>query len=80
MYRTLIPTLVKAQRDGEIDKGRKGKVDEGEHVDLELRIRSPELLLDARWDRYQRGFVSIRVVVQGVYSGNNSYPENPQYF
>ena len=80
MYRTLIPTLVKAQRDGQIEKGRKGKLDEGEHVDLELRIRSPELLPDARWDRYQRGFVSIRAVGQGVYSGNNSYPENHLYF
>ena len=65
MHRTLIPTLVKAQRDGQIEKGRKGKLDEGEHVDLELRMRFPELLLDARWERYQRGFVSIRAIVQG---------------
>ncbi len=80
MYRTLLPTLVKAQRDDQIEKGRQGKLDEGKDVDLDVRIRFPELLSDARWDQYQRGFVSIRAVVQGVYSGNNRYPDNPLYF
>ena len=56
------------------------RLDDGRDVDLNVRIRSPELLSDARWDRYQRGFVSIRAIVQGIYSGNNTYPENPLYF
>ena len=53
MYRSLLPTLVKAQRDGQIEKGRKRTLDEGEDVELVVRIRSPELLSDAWWDQYQ---------------------------
>ena len=66
MYRTIRPTLTRAQRDNVIAQGRRGAVPAG--TDKELADRARKGLMDRqRWDSYKKGFKELKAKIRGVY-------------
>ncbi len=70
MYRSIRPTLTRAQRDNVITQGRRGNVPAG--TDVELADRTRKGLMDRqRWESYKQGFKELKAKIRGVYLGNN---------
>ena len=81
MYRTLVPTLQRANTDAPRQRlatlGRQQQLPTGRDAPLHERLRNQRLLTDQAWTAYKQGFRELKAEVQGVYLGSNDYPDTP---